>query len=268
MTGGGDGYENGDPRICERHEIADGRASPSCDDCQPVRADGGTTADGTYRVCLDLFSGLGGFSAAFQDADGWEVVTVDLDPDERFDPDIRADVMDLRPSDLPDADLVLASPPCTDFSIAASRYEKIVDGEPRTESARESVALVYHTIGLIKATSPEYWFLENPRGYLRQFIGQPTGWVTYCQYGEDYMKPTDLWGEHPPGFEYRKCRTGDGCHTYNTDGEHGGLGNFDLAGRDPAKRAKVPYPLSESILDAVEGRQEQATLFADGGRHD
>ena len=50
--------ENEDPRICERHEIADGRASPSCDDCQPVRADGGKTADGTYRLmtCADCGS--------------------------------------------------------------------------------------------------------------------------------------------------------------------------------------------------------------------
>jgi len=29
--------------------------------------------------CLDLFAGLGGFSAAFAEADGWDVVTVDID---------------------------------------------------------------------------------------------------------------------------------------------------------------------------------------------
>lgn len=218
------------------------------------------------KVCLDLFAGLGGFSAAFEDADGWEVVTVDIE--ERFGPDIQADVMDLRPSDLPDADLVLASPPCTDFSMAASRYEKVVDGKPQTDSARASVALVYHTIGLAKALTPDYWFLENPTGYLRQIIGRPAGRVTYCQYGADYMKPTDLWGEHPPGFEYRACSFGDDCHEYNTDGEHGGLGNCDVMGKDPAERAKVPYELSKSILEAVEGRAEQSVLplaKADGG---
>ena len=230
------------------------------------------------KVCIDLCSGLGGFSAAFEEADDWHVLTVDLDPDDRFDPDVKADLLDLRPSDLLDALgldrdaidvlVVLFSPPCTDFSIAASRYEKIVDGVPQTDSARESVALVYHGIGLIKAVAPDYWFLENPTGYLRQIIGRPAGRVTYCQYGADYMKPTDLWGEHPPGFEYRACSFGDDCHEYNTDGEHGGLGNFDLAGRDPAKRALVPYELSASILEAVEGRAEQSQLplvTADGG---
>ena len=34
----------GSMQICERHEIADGRASPSCGDCRLV-TDGGTTAD-------------------------------------------------------------------------------------------------------------------------------------------------------------------------------------------------------------------------------
>lgn len=223
----------------------------------------------TDKVVLDLFCGLGGFSAAFEDADDWRVVTVDIE--ERFDPDIRADVMGLRPSDLLgalgefDHLVVLASPPCTDFSMAASRYEKVVDGEPQTDSARESVALVYHTLGLVKALTPDYWFVENPTGYLRQIIGRPEGRVTYCQYGTDYMKPTDLWGDHPPGFSYLSCSFGDACHETNRDGEHGGLGNCDVIGDTPAERSKVPYELSESILDACDAAlagevREQVTV--------
>jgi len=42
--------------------------------------------------CLDLFAGLGGFSQAFEEAEGWEVTTVDIQ--ERFGTDICADVMD------------------------------------------------------------------------------------------------------------------------------------------------------------------------------
>lgn len=45
-----------------------------------------------YRV-LDLFCGLGGFSSAFKESERWDVTTVDIE--ERFDPDITADVMDL-----------------------------------------------------------------------------------------------------------------------------------------------------------------------------
>jgi hypothetical protein len=205
------------------------------------------------KTCLDLFSGLGGFSSAFRESEDWDVVEVDIE--ERFDPDICANILDLRHDDLPDADVVLASPPCKDFSIAASRYEKIVDGEPKTDSAKESVLLVYHTLGLIKAISSDYWFLENPRGYLRQFIGEPTGWVAYCQYGRDHMKPTELWGEHPQSFNYRHCQPENDCHQYNTDWAQGGDGNMSTNPAfpdDPAERAKVPQELSECILEAVE----------------
>ena len=221
-----------------------------------------------YHV-LDLFAGLGGFSQAFEDSERWSVTTVDIE--DRFEPDICADVFDLRPSEFEtEFDVVLASPPCTQFSLAASSLERIVDGEPQTDDARDAVALVYHTIGLIRGLTPTYWFVENPQGFLRQIIGQPTAQVTYCQYGTPYMKPTDLWGDHPP-MTYRRCTYGDGCHQYNTDQDHGGDGNVrtmfqqTTSGSDPAERAKVPADLSTAIRDACEAGldgevPEQTTL--------
>jgi hypothetical protein len=193
---------------------------------------------------------LGGFSAAFTESDDWEVITVDLDPDDRFDPDITADVMDLRPSDLPEADVVLASPPCEEFSPANN-----LNGE--REPDPEDVALVYHALGLIKAKRPDYWFLENPRGRLRTLIGPPTAEVTYCQYGEPHMKPTDLWGRHPP-MTYRRCSYGSPCHEANREGTN----NYP---DDPAEKARVPYDLSVAIREAVEDAYanpppEQVTL--------
>jgi len=212
------------------------------------------------KVCLDLFSGLGGFSAAFEESPEWDVVTVDIE--ERFNPDIQADVMELRPGDLPDADVILASPPCNCFSKAAAWQEHWVGDAPQTDAARESVALAFHTVGLIRALAPEYWFVENPEGHLRKFLGRPTGSVTYCQYGTDYMKPTDLWGRHPP-MTYRRCRNGDDCH--NSKPRRREAGDDCHPGtelpRDPAERAKVPYELSEAILDAVEGKSEQTSLM-------
>lgn len=207
------------------------------------------------RVCLDLFAGLGGFSQAFDEADNWKVVTVDIE--QRFEPDIQADVLELRPGDLPNADVVLASPPCNCFSKAAAwKNHWDETGAPDTEAARESVTLVFHTLGLIRALSPDYWFVENPEGHLRRFLGQPTGSVTYCQYGTPYQKPTDLWGDHPP-MTYRRCRATEDCH------DHGSLEDDrdeSPLPRDPAERAKVTYELSKSILDAVEGVGEQSTL--------
>ena len=219
--------------------------------------------------CLDLFCGLGGFSQAFADSERWQVTTVDID--ERFAPDIQADVLDLRPSDFDtEFDVVLASPPCDVFSLAntRSRYWDDVRDVPTDEKSREHVALVFHTVGLIRALAPDYWVLENPRGRLRWYLGEPRATVTYCQYGEDYQKPTDLWGQHPPGMTYRSCSQGAHCHdTVSRDDDHSGVLANSM--RDPAERAKVPYELSKAIFEAVEGRQTQQTLTAvarGGGR--
>ena len=200
-----------------------------------------------YTV-LDLFCGLGGFSAAFEDSERWAVTTVDIE--ERFGPDIQADVLELRPGDLPHADVVVASPPCKCFSRAAAWTDHFdADGKPQTTEAKDSVTLVYHTVGLIRALSPVYWFIENPLGSkIKQYLGDPTARVTYCQYGTSYQKPTYLWGNHPP-MTYRWCNRNAHCH------EHGSLederDNRPLP-RDPAEQAKVPHELSESIRDACE----------------
>jgi site-specific DNA-cytosine methylase len=124
---------------------------------------------------LDLFCGLGGFSAAFHDSNRWSVTTVDIDA--RFEPTIEADVFDLRPSDINgDFDVVLASPPCTQFSTAGNHHAwDFTTHEPTTEAAKNAVGLVFHTLGLIRSLSPRYWFLENPQGRLRWFLGHPRG---------------------------------------------------------------------------------------------
>lgn len=214
-----------------------------------------------YRV-LDLFCGLGGFSQAFAESERWTVTTVDVEP--RFEPDIQADVFELRPSDFDhEFDVVLASPPCKCFSRAAAWADHFdSDGTPQTPAARESVTLVYHTLELIEALAPRYWFLENPMGSkVKQYLGGPTARVTYCQYGTTYQKPTYLWGEHPP-MTYRWCSRSGHCH------EHGSLEDeFDERPlpRDPAERAKVPAQLSTAIRDACEAgldgdAREQATI--------
>jgi hypothetical protein len=189
-----------------------------------------------YRV-LDLFAGLGGFSQAFAESSRWSVTTVELL--ERFEPDIQGDIFELRPSSFDrEFDVILASPPCEEFSPANN-----LNGERDPDP--DAVALVYHALGLIRGLDPTFWFVENPRGRLRSYIGQPSATVTYCQYGENRMKPTDLWGEHPHAFVGRRCDYGDDCHESNREGTN----NYP---DDPNEKAEVPYDLSESIRDACE----------------
>jgi hypothetical protein len=214
-----------------------------------------------YRV-LDLFCGLGGFSSAFADSDRWDVTTVDIEA--RFDPDIQADVFDLRPSDFDgEFDVVLASPPCTEFSMANQPNPHWDGDTPQSDELQDAIALTYHTLGLIRGVSPRYWFLENPRqGKMDVILSDADANVTYCQYGLEWQKPTNLWGNHPP-MEYRSCSPGSNCHQRAEGGWDTGEKRKHI--RDPAERAKVPYDLSKAIRDACEGAldgevYEDATL--------
>lgn len=214
------------------------------------------------RVCIDLFSGLGGFSQAFRDDDEWDVYEVDIEAE--FGPDLIADISTLTPADLLDlvgvdrseidVFVILASPPCTFFSTAGNHDAWDAENQrPLTDDARDAVLLVYHAVGLIKALDPDYWFLENPQGRLGWFLGPPTGKVTYCQYGRQYMKRTHLWGEHPP-MTYRTCQRNATCHEANLN--YDGTSATRILGKTPEDRAKVPEALSREILEAVESVPE------------
>lgn len=208
------------------------------------------------KVCLDLFAGLGGFSAAFEGADDWDVLTVEIE--ERFDPDYQTDVFDLRPSELLewigeyDVLMVLASPPCQYLNTAGNHDKWDFDRQvPIAPESRHAVALFHHAVGLIHALAPDYWFVENPRASrIRWSFRPPDTWVTYCQYGTNYQKPTGLWGSFPP-MTFRRCAPGDACHVSNTEHDgHEAINSMnDLS---QPERAKVPYDLSESIRDATD----------------
>ena len=213
-----------------------------------------------YHV-LDLFAGLGGFSQAFAESERWDVTTVEIDPE--FNPDRVADVFNLRPSDFDtDFDVVLASPPCTVFSPAGNHdlWDHNAK-QPIAPKSRDHVALVHHTLGLIHGLSPRFWYLENPRGRLRWVLDEPTGTVTYCQYGRDYQKPTCLWGDHAP-MMYQSCPRGGDCHTRNVD--HDGTSATAPMDGDHAERSKVPYQLSAAIRDACEDALEGSSVTQAG----
>jgi len=236
---------------------------------------------GQRRVCLDLFSGLGGlevvehgFSSAFQVSDRWDVVTVDIR--EEFEPDLCADVLDLRPADLRnllgdyDVLVILVGHPCTLFSTAGNYDQWDLEArEPVGERAQRHTAMLFHTIGLVRALAPDYWYLENPkRSRINWLIGRPTATVTYCQYGMDYQKPTGLWGEHAPGMTYKSCPRGANCHNSNTEDD--GTSAIQSMPSDTGERSLFPRELSEAIRDAVEKAienppPEQTRLVADSG---
>jgi hypothetical protein len=116
-------------------------------------------------------------------------------------------------------DIVWASPDCSTYSIAAISHHRIKETNgnlaPKSGYAVFCDAVNQNMLHIITELRPLYWFIENPRGGLRkmEFMkGFPRYTVTYCQYGDERMKPTDIWTNHPkPGFR-PMCKNGDPCH--------------------------------------------------------
>jgi hypothetical protein len=201
---------------------------------------------------LDLFSGLGGWAAPFRDR-GYDVTTVDVV--EAFHPDICANVLDLGPY-LGAYDVVLASPPCEAFSVASIGTHwggGMRAYEPQTPQAHTALALVHWTVAAIEAMRPRVAIIENPRGMLRK-LGVLDRYervtVTYCQYGDTSMKPTDLWGLPFPDkwAPLAMCRNGASCHERAPRGARTGT----QGKQGSAARAEIPYPLALSVLEAIE----------------
>jgi hypothetical protein len=206
-------------------------------------------------IIYDFFSGTGSSTQAFEDT-GHTVITFELDPE--FKATENVDVMLLRAEDLiakyGRPDFIWASPPCTSFSVASISHHWISGGknpEPRTEEARLSQELVRHTLALIKDLNPSKgWLMENPRGMLRKLSvveNLPRRTVTYCQYGDKRMKPTDLWGVVPNWTPRPACKNGDTCHISAPRGARTGTQGIKGA----KDRSRVPYELGKEILDAI-----------------
>ena len=199
---------------------------------------------------LDLFSGLGGWSAPFKAADH-EVVTLDLDA--RFKPTICDNALNIPPLFFQNFDALFASPPCEAFSVAALSHHWQLGYEPATQHAHTSLALVNWTLAVVEATQPAVWVIENPRGMLRK-MGLLDRYervtVTMCQYGDRAMKPTILWGGFPENWSPRPmCRNGAPCHEAAPRGAETGTQGKQGA----AARAEIPEALSLSFLEAIEG---------------
>lgn len=206
---------------------------------------------------VDLFSGTRSIAKAFQNR-GHDTFTVELD---RNHPGIDwyEDIMNIEARDIEERfghpDAVWASPPCTSYSIAAISHHRTreEDGNlaPKSDFAKLSDNLVKHTIQLIKDLNPTYWFIENPRGGLRKmnFMKElPRYTVTYCQYGDTRMKPTDIWTNHPnPKFK-PMCHNGDPCHERAPRGAR--TGTQGLAGA--VERSVIPEGLCNHVAEICE----------------
>lgn len=215
---------------------------------------------------LELFAGTRSIGKAFE-ARGHEVYSVEWDKDfENID--LYADILTVTAQDILDKfghpDVIWASPDCTTFSIAAISHHRRKDPETGnldavSEYAKFCDKVDQHVLTLIKELNPKFYFIENPRGGMRKMTWMqdlPRYTVTYCQYGDTRMKPTDIWTNHPAPKFRPMCHNGDPCHIAAPRGAKTGTQGL----KGSKERSVIPKALCEHIVDICEADLGQRML--------
>jgi len=130
------------------------------------------------KIILDLCGGTGAWSKPYKEA-GYDVRLITLPSN---------DVKIFQPID--NVHGILAAPPCTEFSFAKHYHGK----GNYTHDFKSGLSIIDACLRIITVCQPKWWVLENPRGYLRRWMGKPKLTFDPWQYGENYQKKTDLWG--------------------------------------------------------------------------
>lgn len=205
---------------------------------------------------LELFAGTRSIGKAFE-RKGHEVFSIDYD--EKFDNidcymDISKLTSDFVLQNFGKPDVIWASPDCTTYSIAGISHHRIKEYsgnlKPISDYAKFCDDVNINVLRLIEELKPKYFFIENPRGGMRKmdFIKDiPRYTVTYCQYGDFRMKPTDIFTNHEnPNFK-SMCKNGDSCHVSAPRGSQTGTQGI----KNKVDKSRIPDLLCDHIVTIV-----------------
>ena len=129
------------------------------------------------KIILDLCGGTGAWSKPYAEA-GYDVRLITLP---------KFDVCTYIPPRKVYG--ILAAPPCTEFSILNCK------AEARERKPAEGLKIVIACLQIIERCRPAWWALENPVGYLREYMGESRLIFQPWEYGDPWTKRTEIWGE-------------------------------------------------------------------------
>ena len=211
------------------------------------------------KIILELFAGTRSISKAFE-KHGWGTYSIEWNKNFQ-NINLYEDINNVSTKDIIKLcggvpDVIWASPDCTTYSVAGISHHRKKNKETGNLDAISEYAKFCdktnkHVLDLIQELKPKYYFIENPRGGLRKMDfmkGLYRYTVTYCQYGDKRMKPTDIWTNHPnPQFK-PMCKNGDNCHEKSPRGSRTGTQGLKGA----KERSVIPEKLCEHIVDICE----------------
>lgn len=210
---------------------------------------------------LELFAGTRSIGKAFEKRNH-KVYSVEWNKD--FDNiDWYEDISKITAKDIikrfGKPDVIWASPDCTTYSIAGISHHRRKQENGNLEAISDYAKFCdetnKHVLNLIKELNPKYYFIENPRGGLRkmEFMRDlPRYTITYCQYGDIRMKPTDIWTNYPDPEFKPMCKNGNSCHVSAPRGSKTGTQGL----RGSKERSKIPEELCNYIVSLCEVNYE------------
>lgn len=152
------------------------------------------------KIILDLCGGTGSWSKPYADA-GYDVrvITWPLFDVQKVDIDETTDTIifhgkmkDMR-VDMTRVHGIFAAPPCTQFSLARAGAKTPRDFDGAMATVQACLQIIW-SVRKAQNNNLKWWALENPRGYLRQFLGKPAFHFQAWEFGDPLKKPTDIWG--------------------------------------------------------------------------
>ena len=192
---------------------------------------------------VDLFSGLGGASQAFADDPAWGLLRIENNPLLGNVEGTRImDIFEFRDWLLEqknrygdfDVDVVWASPPCTEFSLAFNAPRSIAIREGRGDEYQPYMGFLEVALECIEIINPRYWIIENVRGavnYFAEYMGHP----------HQILGSYFLWGNFPkimPDDLPTKASKENGPRWLRAN-----------------RRALIPLELSQALKDAIENQR-------------
>lgn len=151
-------------------------------------------------MILDLCGGTGSWSKPYKDA-GYNVKLITLPEYDVFDIKMYDRIIYFTNRFTGEIELVsadgvygiLAAPTCTMFSLARTVAKTPRDFEGGMKLVQKCLEIIWFC-RMSEHSCLKFWALENPLGYLRQFLGKPPLTFSLDEYGDNYTKKTDIWG--------------------------------------------------------------------------
>jgi len=178
---------------------------------------------------------------------GWDVVSLDMDF--RTKPDIVADIMhwDFKSYTPGQFDVIWASPPCTEYSVAKTVGERDLN---------KADNIVRQTLRIIDYLHPKFFIIENPqtgmlkdRPFMQQLAYRD---IDYCM---PYRKRTRLWNNiwfwEPQPLCKHDCPASNGKKHTEVAQRAPKSGDTERSRFRQSELYRVPSDLIDEILQCI-----------------